>query len=275
MKPDIIYSKTPAIYDLAKNDLPIPEEYKNMDVDELSEKIHDNSINIVLIFYYGLDYVLCWPGKERVFRHYNGIWSYFVTFLKEDIGKKAKSENLPVLVRGLFAFPSMNEPLKMIVREGEGIPHAFTGRIAKDFSRCRYCGSYVEKPSGKTIPFCDDTDCRKKYLKFRDLLKKLFEEGKISEFERDCRLNSKCILEDTVYGSRYLLEDLQEEAEERGYSYPWVSTKFIVTPDLDIVFADKTCERCGASFAGNKQARFCSDNCRYQYHNEKKKKLSD
>jgi len=261
--------KDPSVYDIVKNDLPIPEEYLKMDIDELSEKIFNNSINIVFIFYYGLDYVLCWPGKKRVFCHYNGDWNYFNTILKENIGKNAKKENLPVLVRGLFAFPSTNEPLKMRLQEGGGL--AFTGRITKNFGRCRYCGSYVEKPSGKTIPFCTDNDCRKKYIKFRDLLKKLFKEGKISEFERDVRMNSHCIIGDTLYKSQYLIKQLQDESEIDGCEYPSITRNFIVTPDLDIVFADKICVFCDAPFAGNKQARFCSDTCRYRYHNEKKK----
>lgn len=235
--------KTPAIYNIVKNDLPISEEYLEMDSDDLLDAITDGKIGLVSIVYFEAGYTVWYPGKKAV-SHRGKDWHYFFHTLKR-LGDDARRDGFPVHVMGIWS--CSNTP------------------------RCKWCGAVVERPVGKTIPFCADTDCRKKYLKFRDLLKKLVKEGKISEFERDCRMKTHCVLEDTLFGSRYLLDTLRYESEELGHDIPPISTKFIVTEDLDIEFADKTCERCGAAFAGNKQARFCSDTCRYRYHNDKKK----
>jgi hypothetical protein len=235
--------KDPSVYEIVENDLPIPEEYLKMDIGDLYEGIRENRIPLVCVFYCSTGYTVYYPGKEPA-THQGRYWHHFIHTLK-NIGDAAIRDGYPVFLSGVWEF--------------SGTP------------RCKWCGAVVEKPSGKTIPFCADTDCRNKYLKFRDLLKKLSEEGKISEFERDVRMNSRCIIDDTLHKSRYLIEQLQDESEIDGCEYPGITRNFIVTPDLDIVFADKICVFCGASFAGNKQARFCSDTCRYRYHNEKKR----
>lgn len=246
------HRKTPEIYDiLVQNDIPIPPEYLEMDYNDRIEGIIKGEIHLVELFVLETDCTVYYPGKDRAdYRARDIGWHLFYHKLK-GLGDDARRNGYPVLIFGILSL-SQNSP-----------------------PRCKWCGLVCLKPSGKTLPFCDDTDCRKKYLKFRDLLKKLVKEGKITEFERDCRLNTTGIIDDTVNGSRYLLDTLRAEEEVNDEPYPPISRKFIVTHDLDVVFGDKTCEQCGASFAGNKQARFCSDNCRYRYHNEKKKKLSD
>ncbi len=247
------HRKTPEIYDiLVQNDIPIPPEYHEMDCNDRIEGIIKGEIHLVELFAVGETYcTVHYPGKEPVNHRARDIgWHLFYHRLK-GLGEAALRDGYPVLILGILSL-SQNSP-----------------------PRCKCCGLVCSKPSGKTIPFCDDTDCRKKYLKFRDLLKKLVKEGKITEFEREVRMNTGCVIEDTKNGSWCLVCQLMDEAAVDDEPYTPISRNFIVTPDLDIVFADKTCEWCGVSFAGNKQARFCSDNCRYQYHNEKKKKLSD
>lgn len=246
MRPDTVYPKTPAIYDIVQNDIPIPPEYLEMGPEQRLEAIIKGEVRLVELFYFETGYTVWYPGKEPVsYQDKYEHWTDFIFELKI-IGDSARRDGYPVLVSGVW-FLSPNAP------------------------RCKWCGLVCSKPSGKNIPLCEDTDCRKRYLKFRDLLKKLVKEGKISEFERDVRMNTTCIIDDTVNGSQYLIDTLRDEAAVDDEPYTPISRKFIVTPDLDIVFGDKTCERCGASFAGNKQARFCSDMCRYRYHNEKKK----
>jgi len=250
MKPDNIYKKDSSIYDLVKNDFPIPEGYLNMDYGDLIDGIAENGIACVILFVTGLDFTLYWPGKDPVHYRYDGYWMYFVTLLKDNIGKRAKKEGLPVYVLGLWSCNGSS-------------------------TRCRWCGAPVERKPGKGIPFCKDTDCKDRYKKFQYLLKTLVKDGKITEFEKECRLNpSISIIEDTQYNSYYLKDALRREFEVENMPLPEISDRcFYVTSDNNITFEDedRVCKNCGAHISGHGRRVFCSDKCRFDWHNEKKK----
>lgn len=255
MKPCIIYKKDSSIYDLVKNDIPIPEEYQNMDFGDLIDGITENEIPIVYLFCLETDFTLYWPGKEPRFFHYNNKdWAGFVTTLQSK-GKQAKDEGLPVMVWCLW-----NE-----------------NNSVSTHCHCRWCGSQTERPKGKTIPFCSE-DCKKKYKKFQNLLRKLVKEGIITEFEQTCRLKPYIsIIGDTRHKSYNLIQGLWNEYyyyDESGEcikisdeDLPDINTNFYVTEDQDIIYVLGKCPMCDNLYYGKSHSDFCSDKCRYNFNN--------
>ena len=244
-----IHRKDSAIYDLVKNDIPIPEEYQNMDFGDLIDGITKNEIPVVCLFRVGTDFTLYWPGKEPQHCHYGNEWGGFVTTLQNK-GKLAEKEEYPVMVMGFWSCKGPSP-------------------------RCRWCGADVEKKPGKSIPFCKDTDCKDRYKKFQYLLKSLVKNDKITEEEKEFRLNPYfSIIQDTQHNSYYLRDALRREFEVEGMALPEISDRcFIVTSDNNVVFEeeDRVCDNCGAHISGHGRRRFCSDKCRFDHHNEKKK----
>lgn len=246
-----IHRKNSAIYGLVKNDIPIPEKYQNMDFGELVDGIAGNEIPAVLLFHTGPDFTLYWPGKEPVHHQYEDNWQYYITVL-QGIGKRAVKEKYPVIVWGIWSFNGVGP-------------------------RCRWCGAPVEKKPGKSIPFCKDTDCKDRYKKFQYLLKSLVKNGKITEEEKEFRLNPYfSIIQDTQHNSYYLKDALRREFEVENEPLPTISDRCFIVRDNNILFEeeDRVCENCGAPISGHRRRMFCSDKCRYEHHN-KMKKLRD
>ena len=274
------------VFDQVKNDIPIPEKYQNMDQDDLTEGITANEIPIVFLDFgpsmsssdTDLDFTLYYPGKQPISYLYADKEPKWPQFLKRlnKIGKDAKREHYPVMVFTLwsllYALDNVRKPDRLTKKK-----------------TCVWCGKITDtpafKPNGKynrPKAFCCK-DCQNKYQNFRYLLRTLVRDGKITTFEQELRLNPAYSVIDDTCGNSYMLvhelvlgcynsEELDEMQENE--KIPLISDKnFIVTSDNNVVFEeeDRVCDNCGAHISGHGRRRFCSDKCRFDHHNEKKK----
>ncbi len=289
MKPDNIYKKDLSIYDLAKTDIPIPVEYQNMGTDELLEGITANIIPIVYIFYKyariepgfeneDFNFTLYWPGKEPEYHSYNKKWSDFIwnmNHIKADAKKKGYSVKIVNSSQFISDLYKISKPETLAKKK-----------------TCLWCGEITDTKMyldngkfNKIKPFCSDSNCKDNYQKYKYLLRTLVKDGKITKFEQDLRLNPNySVIDDTANNGYLMLFDIDGSCNINSEEYdklqeeeelPLISdNKFFLTPDeQNVVFADRNCLNCGRLFAGNKQAIFCSDKCRYDYHNKQKKEL--
>ncbi|MBR3913508.1 MAG: hypothetical protein IKJ28_04680 [Alphaproteobacteria bacterium] len=190
------------LYNRAKNDIP----YDSEEVNRLLFYLDNSDIQtlpFVFIDACNLKFDLYYPGKPK--RHYDASHpdAYrFLINLLDGIRKRSKSDGYPVVVRVFsIEIKRPDNPAKL----------------------CRWCGAKTDKLTfntagalSKTPAFCCE-ECREKFKRFKELLKKLVRQGLISEEEMKLRLEFGNVIENTEFYSQALVERLTSEVESQLY----------------------------------------------------------
>lgn len=274
-----------------KNDIPIPEEYQNMGFGDLVDGITRNEIPVFFVdFGRGmgypdptnkyLDFTLYRPGKQPIQYQYADKDPKWPLFLKrlDKIGEDAKRNRYPVMIQSMWGLSHALYTVRKPYRESKK-------------KTCVWCGEITDTPAFKSNgkynrpkAYCCE-DCQKKYQNYRYLLRTLVKDGKITTFEQDLRLNPNySVIDDTCHNSYLMIHDIDgsyninpDELDElqENEKLPLISDKkFVVTPDeTNVTFEEeeRVCKNCGAHISGHGRREFCSDKCRFNYHNKKKK----
>lgn len=127
---------------------------------------------------------------------------------------------------------------------------------------CKYCGKEIKKYPIYTSPgkreFCKGGLCKSRYKKFKNLVEKLYREGKISSWYKSVYLNTSS----SVFKNILLFSPGKAD--------------FKILDSGDIIYLKENrryCLWCGKEMEEKRTgARFCSDECRYKYHNDQKMK---
>lgn len=190
------------LYNRAKNNIPYDVE----EVENYLFRLDSGDITklpFVFIDSCNFKFDLYYPGQPK--KHYDvshpDAYRFSVSLL-DRIKERSTIDGYPVILR-IFSLTIKRpeNPVKM----------------------CRWCGNKTEKLSyntdgvfSKTPAFCCD-ECREKFKRFKELLKKLVRQGVISSEEMQIRLEFGNVIENTEFYSQTLVERLKDDAEDTLY----------------------------------------------------------
>ncbi len=208
-----------------------------------------------------------------------GGWMGILTILN-GIGENARQNGYPVFIESVLF--DKTEIISNFYFNDQIIK---LNDFRKPITVCYWCGKKTPKPKGKTIPFCMDGNCKKKYIHFRSLLLKLCSENLISYDEASIGVNmslwcfdaeSRYILNYIVNNGQNLIDEMKVDCGKNPSDMPQISRNFYLKDNGYVGFKvegetnQTSCENCGGLFYNRKGKRFCSDTCRYKFHNKKK-----
>lgn len=191
------------LYNRAKNDIPYDSEEVNRFLFYLDNG-DIQTLPFVFIDACNLEFDLYYPGERK--RHYDAshpdTYRLLSNWLEDVIRKRSIADHYPVVVR------AFSIEIK---------------RPANPAKLCRWCGAKTDKLTfntagalSKTPAFCCE-ECREKFKRFKELLKKLVRQGLISEEEMKLRLEFGNVIENTEFYSQALVERLASEVENQLY----------------------------------------------------------
>ena len=221
------------LYNRAKNNIPYDSEEVNRFLFYLDNgDIH--TLPFVFIDSCNLKFDLYYPGKPK--RHYDASQpdAYrFLINLLDGIKKRSTADHYPVVVRAFgIEIKRPDNPVKS----------------------CRWCGAKTDKLTfntagafSKTPAFCCE-ECREKFKRFKELLKKLVRQGLISEEEMKLRVEFGNVIENTEFYSQTLVEKLKDDVENTLYLDSirfgnWMDEDGIHEVDVTRLSIDKIDER--------------------------------